>query len=1261
LGTLVEAGVIKDEDAHQKRLIKINTGLVYKQQKYNILREEPEGYAKLVTVLSRLPRNGKNMESIIGNIQSIIGQFDLDPNRVMDIILDCFEQEPDNSSFLEILKVFRIPNLVHILGFKLLFYHSKVASSVTGTPASLYLLVAAAIMADLVSISELLPYLEPTIETTLEMLRVEEDKFKASLVSVGNPVLGSSLAVTPKEFQEKQFLTKEFRMRQGSSASSSSVPVAAEVSPDTKPSAPSLPLPPTITSSSSSAALHSAKPPPPSGPPPKQTQTSSTNNKSDNTNKNNAETTTQEREKTVFPLFSSSANPTNTNQVLGVINGLIRCRGWTEAEQLMTNLFFSRGISRDFFLIHCPEIRHSIQQLLSFSIERLYYEHCVSTIRTGSFHKKRMTSSSSSVSSSSSSILSITPSSFHSSPSASHSLYQEIVSIENFPLMSEELVEWLSYHISEDNQLFVKLCQLLKKYLEIHYNKSGGNTNDSGSSLVNQEKELAPLTDELKKAATVTLALLHGLSVSGAEATYFSSQLWAAISLWPFSWRFTLYDSWLKTSGGASSGCTTSAPSITPLYGLSLAAKNAFQSTRREMKRLAKETTKQVGKNIAKFVQGNPGEVIRHILNQIESFDNLIPVIIEALRYSLDLSRDVFAACILAHLKRFSSSPDSKLKEAGASTHYAGWFLSLSKFIGTFYCRFPGTELKGLIAYLLDSLGQGGQGGQGSADLLILKDLLGIMGGSDTLTNVSPSQLEGLSGGKTLRGEVMGNSASIKSGLATLSTRKSSVILREELLSSGAALPLLLFLAQLRNSLLFDSETRNTHLKLIAHLFDTAQDLLIQFTEFLVAEAKSLEFIAQLMPSVEELIGEIGLAVPVVFQLTRPLVRAALQASLVNGNGNNNTSLSAPSAGPLDDLNNSDHDNNEKVDFTSVPAYLRPWHPFSKEFRAKVVWLMNSTDPRNNSSIDNNETNERETVPPSELFSPDLFVLFWSLSLYDISVPVDRYQSENRRIKDRFTELDNKKDSSASALNMNSSEYSRYMKNKDNEMKSLMISMTSLQEELNQQKRHVEGMREILTKRQESFFSFDFSEGEDLNGSSGDNAVVPSPMDYFLQSLVFRRILMSPLDSVFCTKFARVLHETIVTANPATANSFSLVSFYQKSFEYLLPLVFSSTECEAAFIGYALVEVLAVICRWQSSASLFALEAVNKKQNIFGGHDSQPEQDDKDNVKDPFQRFLELCKVSQSIKQCFRSSPFSLTDPVLPLFSSNSNASRGIR
>lgn len=43
-----------------------------------------------------------------------------------------------------------------------------------------------------------------------------------------------------------------------------------------------------------------------------------------------------------------------------------------------------------------------------------------------------------------------------------------------------------------------------------------------------------------------------------------------------------------------------------------------------------------------------------------------------------------------------------------------------------------------------------------SLDLLVLKELLGRMGGCDTLLEVSTQQLEGLAGGRALQAEVMG-------------------------------------------------------------------------------------------------------------------------------------------------------------------------------------------------------------------------------------------------------------------------------------------------------------------------------------------------------------------------------------------------------------------------------------------------------------------------------------------------------------------------
>ena len=51
LETLEHAGLIKSCALFQQKYVKIKTKLYYKQQKFNLLREENEGYAKLLTEL----------------------------------------------------------------------------------------------------------------------------------------------------------------------------------------------------------------------------------------------------------------------------------------------------------------------------------------------------------------------------------------------------------------------------------------------------------------------------------------------------------------------------------------------------------------------------------------------------------------------------------------------------------------------------------------------------------------------------------------------------------------------------------------------------------------------------------------------------------------------------------------------------------------------------------------------------------------------------------------------------------------------------------------------------------------------------------------------------------------------------------------------------------------------------------------------------------------------------------------------------------
>ena len=96
-------------------------GTSYKQNKFNLLREQSEGYSKLTTELTsslgpaHSPSTGYPSESLDAieararptweRALGLIGYFDLDPNRALDIILDVFSVHlaTHHSFFLSLL------------------------------------------------------------------------------------------------------------------------------------------------------------------------------------------------------------------------------------------------------------------------------------------------------------------------------------------------------------------------------------------------------------------------------------------------------------------------------------------------------------------------------------------------------------------------------------------------------------------------------------------------------------------------------------------------------------------------------------------------------------------------------------------------------------------------------------------------------------------------------------------------------------------------------------------------------------------------------------------------------------------------------------------------------------------------------------------------------------------------------------------------------------------------------------------------------
>lgn len=53
IDTLQDCSLLKTKKIFYTRFIKVKTNLFYKQQKFNLLREESEGYAKLITELNQ--------------------------------------------------------------------------------------------------------------------------------------------------------------------------------------------------------------------------------------------------------------------------------------------------------------------------------------------------------------------------------------------------------------------------------------------------------------------------------------------------------------------------------------------------------------------------------------------------------------------------------------------------------------------------------------------------------------------------------------------------------------------------------------------------------------------------------------------------------------------------------------------------------------------------------------------------------------------------------------------------------------------------------------------------------------------------------------------------------------------------------------------------------------------------------------------------------------------------------------------------------
>ena len=160
------------------------------------MREECEGFSKLIIELNQENMDAENVVQVKENIQKLIGYFQLDPNRLLDLILSSFQNNVQNLTYLELIKEFgQRDQVTQLMGFKIQHALKVGQIAADGLPSdapaateegekqqslfslvdqSLFDLTALLIKYDVIALEEIWPHIESKMASQAEETKGDE-------------------------------------------------------------------------------------------------------------------------------------------------------------------------------------------------------------------------------------------------------------------------------------------------------------------------------------------------------------------------------------------------------------------------------------------------------------------------------------------------------------------------------------------------------------------------------------------------------------------------------------------------------------------------------------------------------------------------------------------------------------------------------------------------------------------------------------------------------------------------------------------------------------------------------------------------------------------------------------------------------------------------------------------------------------------------------------------------------------------------------
>jgi THO complex subunit 2 len=172
-----------------------------------------------------------------------------------------------------------------------------------------------------------------------------------------------------------------------------------------------------------------------------------------------------------------------------------------------------------------------------------------------------------------------------------------------------------------------------------------------------------------------------------------STELWSVLELFPYDIRYKLYKGW-KGSGLEKAGLIGGGTKPLPNVESEMVAGKA---ARYSLKRLSKDNIRDMSRQLAKVTHSNPLVVFATILSQIESYDNMVEVMVEAQRFVNPLGLDVLGHCVLGQLSGTSGGINrSRLK---GRKHFTKQTNLVNKIIGRSISRSPCRNCQNFLSW----------------------------------------------------------------------------------------------------------------------------------------------------------------------------------------------------------------------------------------------------------------------------------------------------------------------------------------------------------------------------------------------------------------------------------------------------------------------------------------------------------------------------------------------------------------------------------